>query len=159
MIEETSARLLRELQERNKLLDATDAYRTFKKYTEVGDLQKQMESVNASNKLLAKITEYSRAVDIAKQLSGSAPVAIQSLSPPSPVSANSLVRTVADLAPLIRKARKTMKLNQTEFAAHAGVGRRFVSELESGKSSLEFDKVMACIAAAGIDITAKVRKA
>jgi transcriptional regulator with XRE-family HTH domain len=50
-----------------------------------------------------------------------------------------------------------MNMNQSEFAAHAGVGRRFVSELESGKPSLEFDRVMACVQAAGIDLTARLR--
>lgn len=68
------------------------------------------------------------------------------------------ITTVADLGPLIRTARKAMKLSQGEFAAHAGVGRRFVSELESGKPSLEFDKVLACAAAAGVDIIAKPRR-
>jgi transcriptional regulator with XRE-family HTH domain len=52
-----------------------------------------------------------------------------------------------------------MKLSQGEFAAHAGVGRRFVSELECGKASLEFDKVLACAAAAGVDIFARPRRA
>lgn len=68
-----------------------------------------------------------------------------------------IIRSVAQLGPLIRKARKAMKLNQSEFAIHAGVGRRFLSELESGKPSLEFDKVLACAAAAGIDLFAQPR--
>jgi y4mF family transcriptional regulator len=67
------------------------------------------------------------------------------------------VQSVADLGALVRSARKAMKMNQSEFAAHAGVGRRFVSELESGKPSLEFDRVMACLQAAGIDLTARLR--
>jgi y4mF family transcriptional regulator len=58
---------------------------------------------------------------------------------------------------MVRRARKAMNMNQSEFAAHAGVGRRFVSELESGKPSLEFDRVMACVQAAGIDLTARLR--
>jgi y4mF family transcriptional regulator len=68
------------------------------------------------------------------------------------------VTSVADLAPLIRKARKAMKMNQQAFADAAGVGRRFLSELENGKPSLEFDKVLACALAAGIDIIAKPRR-
>lgn len=68
------------------------------------------------------------------------------------------IRSVADLGPLIRTARKAMKLNQAQFAAHAGVGRRFLSELEGGKPSLEFDKVLACAAAAGIDFFARARR-
>lgn len=65
--------------------------------------------------------------------------------------------SISELGMLVRAARKAMKMNQTEFAAHAGVGRRFVSELESGKPSLEFDKVLGCAAAAGIDLFAKKR--
>lgn len=68
------------------------------------------------------------------------------------------IQTTADIAPLIRKARKAMKMNQQEFADAAGVGRRFLSELENGKPSLEFDKVLACALAAGIDIMAKPRR-
>ena len=59
----------------------------------------------------------------------------------------------------LRRARKAMRMNQAQFAAHAGVGRRFVSELESGKASLEFDRVMACAQAAGVDLVARVRGA
>lgn len=68
------------------------------------------------------------------------------------------LKSIAELGAMARGARKAMNMNQTEFAAHAGVGRRFVSELESGKPSLEFDKVLACIEAAGIDLFAKKRR-
>ncbi|PVM90339.1 hypothetical protein DDF67_10270 [Caulobacter endophyticus] len=50
-----------------------------------------------------------------------------------------------------------MNLTQTEFADMAGVGRRFVSELENGKATLELGKVMAACAAAGIDLLAAQR--
>ena len=63
----------------------------------------------------------------------------------------------ADIGKLVKRARKSMKLTQSDFAAHAGVGRRFVSELEGGKPTLEFDKVIACAIAAGIDVSAKKR--
>jgi y4mF family transcriptional regulator len=74
------------------------------------------------------------------------------------VASTEPVTSVADLAPLIRKARKDMKMNQQAFADAAGVGRRFLSELENGKPSLEFDKVLTCALAAGIDIIAKPRR-
>lgn len=67
------------------------------------------------------------------------------------------IDSAADLGPIIRNARKRMKLSQDEFATYAGVGRRFLSELEGGKSSVEFDKVLACARAAGIDIFARPR--
>ena len=69
------------------------------------------------------------------------------------------LKSIADLGLLVRDARKAMKMNQAEFAAHAGVGRRFVSELEGGKPSLEFDKVLACAGAAGVDLFATKRRA
>lgn len=81
-----------------------------------------------------------------------APGQIIKYSIPDPIT------SITDLAPLIRKARKAMRMNQQQFADAAGVGRRFLSELENGKSSLEFDKVLACALAAGIDIVAKPRK-
>ena len=39
----------------------------------------------------------------------------------------------------------------------AGVGRRFISELENGKATLEIDKVLKVAAAAGIDFLARER--
>ncbi|OZA17669.1 MAG: hypothetical protein B7X90_14215 [Novosphingobium sp. 17-62-19] len=66
--------------------------------------------------------------------------------------------SIAELGRMVRDVRKAMKMNQAEFAAHAGVGRRFVSELEGGKPSLEFDKVLACASAAGVDLFAKKRR-
>ncbi len=59
---------------------------------------------------------------------------------------------------MIRAARKRMKFNQQSFADAAGVGRRFVSELESGKPTLEFDKVMRVCAIAGVELFAAERR-
>ena len=73
------------------------------------------------------------------------------------VPAPRAIDSAADLGPIVRKARKRMKLSQDEFASYAGVGRRFLSELEGGKSSVEFDKVLTCARAAGIDICARPR--
>ena len=41
----------------------------------------------------------------------------------------------------IKKLRKEIKLTQVEFAKRAGVGLRFVRELEQGKSTVRLDKV------------------
>ncbi|KEO88922.1 hypothetical protein EH31_15960 [Erythrobacter longus] len=107
--------------------------------------------------------EYRRAIDIARQLS-EASTGLPVSRPPTPrieaprmPPSGERIRSVAELGALVRRARKAMKMNQSEFAAHAGVGRRFVSELEGGKASLEFDRVMACAQAAGIDLTARLR--
>lgn len=67
------------------------------------------------------------------------------------------IRTVAELGALVRAARRRLHLSQQRFADLAGVGRRFVSELECGKSTLEADLVLSCCLAAGIDILARPR--
>ncbi|MGB3740272.1 MAG: helix-turn-helix domain-containing protein [Pontixanthobacter sp.] len=107
--------------------------------------------------------QYQRAIDIARQLSAassniSAPqLPAPQIAAPRVPAPGERVRSVAELGAVVRRVRKAMKMNQSEFAAHAGVGRRFVSELEGGKPSLEFDRVMACAQAAGIDLTARLR--
>ena len=66
-----------------------------------------------------------------------------------------LVSSPKALGLIVRETRKRMKMSQQEFADLAGVGRRFVSELERGKASLEFGLVLQVCEAAGIDILAK----
>ncbi len=62
--------------------------------------------------------------------------------------------SVETLGALVRAHREEFALSQQSFAERAGVGRRFISELENGKPSLEFDKVLAVARAAGIDLFA-----
>jgi y4mF family transcriptional regulator len=61
------------------------------------------------------------------------------------------------LGALVRASREARGLSQQKFAAFAGLGRRFVSELENGKATLEFDKVARAARAAGIELIARVR--
>ena len=68
------------------------------------------------------------------------------------------VTSVHDLGQLIREAREQRKLSQQAFADLAGVGRRFISELENGKATLEFDKVLQVASATGIDLLARRRR-
>lgn len=67
------------------------------------------------------------------------------------------VNSVAALGSLLRDARKAAGFNQQQLADLAGVGRRFVSELEAGKPTLEIERVFACCHALGIDISATRR--
>ncbi|WP_315506902.1 helix-turn-helix domain-containing protein, partial [Capnocytophaga leadbetteri] len=41
-----------------------------------------------------------------------------------------------NIASFVKERRKQLKLTQTELAMRAGVGLRFVRELEQGKSTL-----------------------
>jgi len=49
------------------------------------------------------------------------------------------------LATFIKQRRKLLHLSQPDLAAKAGVGLRFVRELEQGKPTLQLDKVNAVL--------------
>ena len=54
------------------------------------------------------------------------------------------------VAEYVRRRRKENRLNQARLALLAGVGRRFISELERGqKSGLRLDKVEAVLGVFG----------
>jgi y4mF family transcriptional regulator len=55
--------------------------------------------------------------------------------------ARAMNEALVDLGRFVRERRKANGLTQSELALLAGVGRRFVSELENGKPSLQVDKV------------------
>ena len=59
--------------------------------------------------------------------------------------------TPADIAKTIKAARRALKLKQTELAAAAGVGIRFVVELEAGKPTVQLGKTLAVLEALGLE--------
>jgi y4mF family transcriptional regulator len=46
-----------------------------------------------------------------------------------------------DLAKFVKEKRNAVKLTQPELASKAGVGLRFLRDLEQGKKTLRMDKV------------------
>lgn len=62
-----------------------------------------------------------------------------------------------ELGALIRQRRTNLGLTQTELADVAGTTLRFVSELESGKPTAQFDGVLRILAALGIELSARWR--
>ncbi len=52
----------------------------------------------------------------------------------------------------IKERRKTLGLTQTDLALKAGVGLRFVRELEQGKQTLRLDKVNQVLALFGHEV-------
>ncbi len=48
-------------------------------------------------------------------------------------------------------------MSQQQFADLAGVGRRFLSELENGKATIELGRTLLVTAAAGVDLFALKR--
>lgn len=74
---------------------------------------------------------------------------LQNIAPSPPVEE---IKSVAQIGARVRTARRAMKMTQQQFADLAGVGRRFVVELEQGKKSLEIERVFAVCQAAGVRI-------
>lgn len=52
----------------------------------------------------------------------------------------------------VRRARKGMGLRQDELAAAAGVGLRFLVELERGKPTVQLGRTLSVLAAVGLDL-------
>ena len=46
------------------------------------------------------------------------------------------------IGPQIKEIRRKIELTQVEFAKRAGVGLRFLRELEQGKTTVRMDKVI-----------------
>ena len=67
------------------------------------------------------------------------------------------IASPADLGRLVRAVRERRDFSQQEFADLAGVGRRFLSELENGKPTLELGKVLKVTNTAGIVLFARER--
>lgn len=83
--------------------------------------------------------------------SGSVPASRVAAALPAPDPAT-IVHSVADIGKRVREARRKMGMTQQRFADLAGVGRRFLLELEQGKATLEIGRVLAVCRAAGIKL-------
>lgn len=62
------------------------------------------------------------------------------------------ISNIQDLAVLIRRTRKLQGLTQEDLAGMSGLGRRFISELESGKESAQVSKVLLVLNVLGIGL-------
>ena len=67
------------------------------------------------------------------------------------------VRDMPQLGAAIRKKRHDVGMRQAELAALAGVGIRFLSELENGKASAAVGKVLLVLRRLGLDLVIRPR--
>ncbi|MDD5034918.1 MAG: helix-turn-helix transcriptional regulator [Methylococcaceae bacterium] len=63
------------------------------------------------------------------------------------------IKTSADLGCALRHARKQLGLTQPQLALAAGVGVRFIVELEAGKPTIRLEGVLRVIQALGGGLT------
>lgn len=62
------------------------------------------------------------------------------------------IHTTQQLGEALRTARKQLGLTQSQLALAAGVGLRFIVDLEAGKPTLRLENVLRVIEALGGDI-------
>lgn len=62
------------------------------------------------------------------------------------------VASASDIGISVRHARKAAGLRQDDLAGLAGVGTRFLVELEAGKPTMRLDKMLAVLAVLGITL-------
>lgn len=67
------------------------------------------------------------------------------------------IRSSEQLGEAVAQSRKTKGYSQQEFADLAGVGRRFISDLENGKPTAEIGKVLQVLTALGLDLELRAR--
>ncbi len=60
---------------------------------------------------------------------------------------------IATIAKIVRNERKRAGLRQDELAGAAGVGTRFIVELEAGKPTLQVAKLLRVLDTLGIKVT------
>jgi len=66
------------------------------------------------------------------------------------------VFTTDDVGHMVLKVRKEQGLTQPQLAAVAGVGVRFIVDLEKGKPTCEVGKVLSVLHALGVHLVADV---
>lgn len=63
---------------------------------------------------------------------------------------NGRIDNIAELGRFVRDRRRRDGLTQAETAALCGVGTRFISDLENGKCTVEFGKVLQVLNGLGL---------
>ena len=67
------------------------------------------------------------------------------------------ILSAKDAGGIVCRYRKKQNLTQVELAGLAQTGTRFISELENGKATVQFDKVLHVLHLLGIDLVATER--
>ena len=62
------------------------------------------------------------------------------------------INEMMQIAEVVRKTRKKQKVSQTVLSLASNVGLRFVGDIERGKPSVQFDKLLAVLTSLGISL-------
>lgn len=69
------------------------------------------------------------------------------------------IRTVPDLGLALRATRRSAKVRLDDLAGMAGVSKQFVSDVEYGKSTVQFGLVLKLLAEIGVVLTVDIPEA
>lgn len=64
------------------------------------------------------------------------------------------IRSAADIADVVRLARKRRRMSQQDLAVAAGVSRRWLIDLEAGKPGAELGLVLRVLSTLGVPLVA-----
>ena len=64
----------------------------------------------------------------------------------------SRINSTKDLGALVKERRKQRGLTQEELAMYCGTGIRFISDLENGKATIQFEKALNVISMLALDM-------
>ena len=70
---------------------------------------------------------------------------------------NKPVKTTLEVGKILRQKRKSQGLTLEQVAQHCGLSMRFISEVERGKPTAQFGKVLFLLSAVGVDLFANTR--
>ena len=70
---------------------------------------------------------------------------------------NGKIESPHNIGALVRISRKKQGATQAEFASLCGVGVRFISELENGKSTVQVGKLLQVLKCLGLEMTINPR--
>lgn len=130
-----------------KTSTSADALRRHVAQAVVGlDLQTPRGLIQIKSRNPVGTHNLSRLVDRATPLIGT--------SRPSDGLRGFLIEDAVDLGRAIRLMRDQRDMTQAELADAAGVGRRFISDLEAGKPTAELGKALAVARILGLSLTA-----
>ena len=62
------------------------------------------------------------------------------------------ITNMDEVAEIVRRTRKSQKISQTILSQASNVGLRFVGEIERGKPSVQFDKLLSVLTSLGIAV-------
>lgn len=61
------------------------------------------------------------------------------------------ITSTEEFGKFIREKRKQQNLTQSELAMYCGTGIRFISDLENGKPTIQFEKALAVLSALALN--------